>query len=70
MKSLGCNERINIILGNRNTPQLYKKDSPNKKNEIEIQQQIIKIIPQLKNWGNTGNNQFVRKKFLKMLINT
>ena len=27
------------------------------KNEIEIKQQMLKIIPQLKNWGNTGNRQ-------------
>jgi len=27
------------------------------KNEIEIQQQMLKIIPQLKNFGNTGNRQ-------------
>lgn len=27
------------------------------KNEIEIQQQMLKNIPQLKNWGNTGKRQ-------------
>jgi len=27
------------------------------KNEIEIKQQMLKIIPQLKNLGNTGNRQ-------------
>lgn len=42
---------IVIKLGNKNTPQLYKKNSPNKKNEIEIKQQILIIIPQLKKWG-------------------
>ena len=46
-----------LKLGNENNPQLYKKDSPNDKNEIEIKQQMLKIIPQLKNLGNTGNRQ-------------
>ena len=42
-----------------------------RKNEIEIKQQMLKIIPQLKNLGNTGNRQLARKRnFLKMLINT
>lgn len=27
------------------------------KNEIEIKQQMLKNIPQLKNLGNTGNRQ-------------
>ena len=26
------------------------------KNEIEIKQQMLKIIPPFKNWGNTGNH--------------
>ena len=39
----------------RISKRILEPDSPNKKNEIEIKQQMLKIIPQLKNLGNTGN---------------
>lgn len=43
--------------GTKILPNFIKRIPQIIKNEIEIKQQMLKIIPQLKNWGNTGNRQ-------------
>ena len=43
------------IWGTKILPNFIKRIPQIRKNEIEIKLQMLRIIPQLKNWGNTEN---------------